>query len=114
VFVVFQNFKLVVENKVGCKLKKLIYDNGTKYTIRKLKKLCEKAKIQHQLVVAYTPQQNGVSERKNRSIMEMTRCLLIEKDIQKSFWAMITNTYTYLLNVLCIKALKGKTPFEAW
>ena len=55
-----------------------------------------------------------MSERKNRTIMEMARCLLFEKSLPKTFWAETVNTSIYLLNLLPTKALKNKTPFEAW
>ncbi|XP_022764214.1 uncharacterized protein LOC111309412 [Durio zibethinus] len=70
--------------------------------------------IEHQLTATYTPQQNGVNERKNRTIMEMARCMLFEKNLSKKFWAEAVNTSVYLLNRLPTKALKGNTPFEAW
>ncbi|KAA3483180.1 Retrovirus-related Pol polyprotein from transposon TNT 1-94 [Gossypium australe] len=60
-----------------------------------------------QLVVPYTPQQNGVSERKNRTIIEMARCLLFEKDLPKVFWAEAVNTLVYLLNLLPTRVLVG-------
>ena len=59
-------------------------DNGTEYTSEKFNKFCEKEGIEHQLTAPYTPQQNGVIERKNRTLMEMTRCLLHDK-VAKEF-----------------------------
>jgi len=53
-------------------------------------------------------------KKKNRTIMEMTRCLLHEKGLPKRFWAEATSTSVFLLNRLSTKALKRKTPFEAW
>ena len=58
----------------------------------------EKASIQHQLTASCTPQQNGVNERKNRYIMEMTRCMLHEKESPKNFWADAANTTVFLQN----------------
>ena len=46
--------------------------------------------------------------------MEMARCLHFEKGLPKTFWAEAINTSIYMLNMLPTKALKGKTPFEAW
>ncbi|KAL6339550.1 hypothetical protein AAG906_034635 [Vitis piasezkii] len=74
---------------------------------------CEVVGIEHQLTTTYTPQQNGVSERKNMIIMEMARCLVFEKEMPKIFWAEAVNTTIFMLNRLPTKALKGKTPFEA-
>ncbi|GAU33542.1 hypothetical protein TSUD_143350 [Trifolium subterraneum] len=114
VFPAFQSFKLMVEKEVDCQIKKLRSDNGNEYTAGEFKVFCEQVGIQHQFTVPYTPQQNGVSERKNRTVMEMARCLLFEKGIPKTFWAEAVNTSVYLLNLLPTKVLKGKTPFEAW
>ncbi|CAL5377981.1 unnamed protein product [Camellia sinensis] len=89
-------------------------DNGTEYTSEKFNKFCKDASIEHQLTTPYTPQQNGVVERKNRKIMEMTRCLLHDQGLPKKFWAEVVNTVVLLLNRLPTKALQKKTPFEAW
>jgi hypothetical protein len=72
------------------------------------------AGIEHQLTAPYTPQQNGVVERKNRTIMEMARCMLHDKGLPKEFWAEAANTAVFLLNRLPKKAVQKKTPFEAW
>ncbi|KAG8502260.1 hypothetical protein CXB51_002212 [Gossypium anomalum] len=85
---VFLKFKTAAETETGCKLKTLRSDNGTEYTSSGLNMFYDETGIKHQLTNIYTPQQNGVSERKNRSLMDMAR--------------------------LPIKALAQKTPFEAW
>ncbi|RVX01687.1 Retrovirus-related Pol polyprotein from transposon RE1 [Vitis vinifera] len=104
----------MVENQSEYRIKVIRSDNGTEYTSEKFNKFCEDAGIDHQLTAPYTPQQNGVVERKNRTIMEMTRCLLHEKELPKSFWAEAANTAVFLLNRLPTKALQKQTPFEAW
>ncbi|XP_047258878.1 uncharacterized protein LOC124891115, partial [Capsicum annuum] len=87
-------------------------DNGTEYTSDRFEKLCQNVGIEHQLTAPYTPQQNGVSERKNRTIMEKSRCLLYEKGLPKYLWVEAANTAAFLLNRLPTKAVDGKTPFE--
>lgn len=67
-----------------------------------------------QFTTPYSPQQNGVSERKNISIMEMARCMMHEKMLPKKFWAEAANTAVFLLNRLPTKALERSTPFEVW
>jgi len=89
-------------------------DNGTEYTSEKFNKFYKKKSIEHQLTAPYTPQQNRVVERKNRTLMEMTRCLLHDKGLPKNLWAKAANTTVFLLHRLPIKALQQKTPFEAW
>ena len=58
--------------------------NGTEYTFDKFSKFCEDTCIEHQLTATYTPRQNSVSERKNKIIMEMARCMLFEKKLLKN------------------------------
>ncbi|GKV25633.1 hypothetical protein SLEP1_g35036 [Rubroshorea leprosula] len=92
----------------------LRFDNGKEYTSSEFNKICEDAGIGHQLTVPYSPQQNGVSERKNRTVMEMARCMLHAKRLPKSFLAEVVYTTLYLLNSLPTKVVKGKTMVEAW
>ncbi|CAL2225182.1 unnamed protein product [Prunus armeniaca] len=67
-----------------------------------------------QLTVAYSPQQNGVAERKNRTIMEMAKYMIIEKKMPLELWAEAVNTDVYVQNRCPTKALDKKTPFEAY
>ena len=87
--------------------------NGKEYTYEKFNLFCEDSGIEHQLITPYTPQKNGVSERRNRYILEMTRCMLYEKNLPKKFWAEAASTYVFLQNRLPTKALMNQTPFEA-
>ncbi|KAL4387685.1 hypothetical protein GQ457_09G013510 [Hibiscus cannabinus] len=87
VFKVFKKFKALAEVQSGCKLQKLRSDRGKEYTSTKFDLSCENKGIEHQLTVGYTPQQNGVSERKNRTVMDMARCILMEKNLPKKLWA---------------------------
>ncbi|TXG46600.1 hypothetical protein EZV62_027900 [Acer yangbiense] len=111
---VFKKFRAMVESESGCKIKKLRSDNGKEYTSNEFNMFCEDMGITHQLTVSYTPQQNGVSEKKNRTVMEMARCLMAEKKLPKNFWAEAVYTAVYLLNKLPTRAVQGKTPIEAW
>ena len=83
--VVFKKFKAFVELQTGHKLKKLRSDRGGEYTSREFEDFCAGTGIEKQLTVAYSPQQNGVAERKNRTIIEMSRSMLIEKGLPLSF-----------------------------
>ncbi|GKV40993.1 hypothetical protein SLEP1_g48576 [Rubroshorea leprosula] len=109
----FKKFKVLAENQSGCKNKALRSDNGKESTLKEFDNFCEDVEIAHQLTVPYIPQQNGVSERKNRTIMEMARCILHEKKLLKNFLAKAVYTAVYLLNGLPTKAMQGKTPIEA-
>ncbi|KAG8479817.1 hypothetical protein CXB51_029556 [Gossypium anomalum] len=114
VFEAFCKFKALVENQTCYKIKALRTDNGTEYLSQRFQKLCEHAGIHHQLTTVYTPQQNGVFERKNRTVMNMARWLLFQSKLPSKFWAEAVNTSVYLLNKLPTRAVKDKTPFEAW
>jgi hypothetical protein len=70
--------------------------------------------MERQLIISYTPQQNGVSERKNQIVMEMAKSMLHEKGLPKTLWAEVVYTAVYLMNRCPTKAVWGKTPFEAW
>ena len=70
--------------------------------------------IKHQCTVPYTPQQNGVAERKNRSLMEMARCMVKSQSLPHGFWLEAVMCATYVLNRCPTKALQVVTPYEAW
>ncbi|EOY13053.1 Uncharacterized protein TCM_031572 [Theobroma cacao] len=102
---VFAKFKALVENQMSLTIKKLRSDNGAEYTANEFEAYLSKLGIMHQLTVPYSPQQNGVLERKNRTLMEMARCLLFEKKLPKFLLVEVVNTANYLLNLSPIKAL---------
>ncbi|XP_058722251.1 uncharacterized protein LOC131594177 [Vicia villosa] len=84
------------------------------YTSNEFHKFCEDEGVERKLTVGYTPQQNGVSERKNQTVMEMAKSMLLEKGLPKTFWPEAVNTAVYLMNRCPTKAVWEKTPFEAW
>jgi len=110
----FVKFKKMVENQSGCKIQFLRSDNSKEYVSTQFKLFCEEDGIEHQLTTPYTPQQNGVSERRNKYVMEMARSMLHEKDMPKHFWMEAANTVVFFQNRLPSKALKDEIPFEAW
>ena len=66
----------MVENETGLPIKCLRIDRGGEFTSLEFNKFCEQNGIKRQLTTAYTPQQTGVAERKNRTVMNMVRALL--------------------------------------
>ena len=108
---VFKSFKKMVETQSGQNVKVLRTDNGGEYISKELNVFCQEAGIVHQLIAPYSPQQNGVFERKNRTVMEMARCMLFEKKL-KLLWVEAVNTSVYLLNRLPTKSFQSKTPIE--
>jgi transposase InsO family protein len=75
-FDIFKNFKALVENESGCKIQCLRTDRGGEYTSNDFNEFCVTEGIKRQLTAAYTPQQNGVSERKNRTLLNIVRSML--------------------------------------
>lgn len=62
----------------------------------------------------FTPEQKGVAERYNRTIVEKARCMIFDANLDLNFWAEAVNTAVYLINISPTKALKDITPNEAW
>ncbi|BFG32908.1 hypothetical protein CerSpe_191820 [Prunus speciosa] len=113
-FNIFTRFKNMVELQSGYQIKKLRSDRGGEYTSLEFSKFCENTGMERQLTVAYSPQQNGVAERKNQTIVEMARNMLGKKRVPLKFWAEAVNTAVYLQNRCPTSALKNITPFEAF
>ena len=95
-------------------MKVLRSDRGGEYNSNEFNKFCEDVGLDRQLTVGYTPQQNGVAERKNRTIEEMAKSMIHEKGLPRSFWGESVYTAVYLMNRCPTKALENQTPFEAW
>ena len=87
----FLAFKAFVEKQSGHHILKLRSDNGGEYVNNKFIHFCTEHGIQLQHTIPYTPQQNGVSERNNRTLKEMVNCMLQSKGISLNFWAKVIN-----------------------
>ena len=110
----FQKWKIQVEQSSGRKLKRLRSDNGGEYTSTVFKNYLESEGNQHEKTIPKTPQQNGVAERLNRTLLEMSRSMLIDAKLSKKYWAKSVSTAVYLKKTVSTKAVKDKTPYEAW
>jgi hypothetical protein len=75
---------------------------------------CTAEGIQMQHIVPYTPQQNGVAERKNQTLEEMANCTIQFKELSLHYWAEAINCANYIVNCTPTKALKNITPEETW
>ncbi|GJU12615.1 retrovirus-related pol polyprotein from transposon TNT 1-94 [Tanacetum coccineum] len=73
---------------------------------------CDAQGITHNFSAPRTPQSNGVVERKNRTLQEMSRTMLNEQSIPQKFWCNVVDTSTYILNRILIRPILGKTPYE--
>ncbi|MCO5609060.1 hypothetical protein L7F22_063281 [Adiantum nelumboides] len=114
VFAVFQHYVSMVENETGCKVQTLRTDRGGEYMSGAFKDFLGKKSIKHQCTMPYTPQQNGVAERKNRSLMEMARCMLKAKSLPHKLWMEAVACAAHVLNRCPTRALKTITPYESW
>jgi len=85
-FNAFKHFKTYVEKDAGTHIVCLRTDRGGEFNSKEFSTFCNQHGISRQLTTAYTPQQNGVAERKNRTIMNAVRAVLHEKQVPKSFW----------------------------
>lgn len=88
-------------------------NRGKEYINAELKTFLKQEGIQVQYTVAYSPQQNGVAERKNRLLMEMVRCMMIDAEMPNKYWGEAIITANYLQNRLPTKATE-RTPHELW
>lgn len=111
---VFIEFKNLVENQSNLKIKRFRSDNGSEYCNRSFMEYFQRHGIVHETTVPYTPQQNGVSERLNRTIMDKARAMLQDSGLKKSFWAEAVNTAVYLKNCSPTAVIRGATPQELW
>lgn len=110
----FKIYKVEVENEHDKKIKYLQSDNGTEYCNQEFDNYLKKCGIQRRFSAPYTPQQNGLAERKNRTLLDKARCLIIQAKLPLMFWAEAINTANYLQNRCPSRVLDGRTPFELW
>ncbi|KAA0041875.1 Retrovirus-related Pol polyprotein from transposon TNT 1-94 [Cucumis melo var. makuwa] len=110
----FLEWKKQVENQTGRKVKYMRTNNGLGFVNNKFNNFCKSDGITRHFTVTYTPQQNGLAERFNRTIMERTRCLLTNASLPLKFWGEATQTACYLINMSPSTTLNLKTPQEVW
>jgi len=110
----FKDYKAFVEKQTGRNIKHLQSDNGKEYRNKEFDLFLKEHGIGRRLTVTHTPEQNGVAERRNRTLIEMARCLLIQSGLPPSFWGEAVNTANYIRNRCPSSSLNGKTSFEKW
>ncbi|KAJ9552446.1 hypothetical protein OSB04_016491 [Centaurea solstitialis] len=97
---------------LGRQVKKLRSDNGTEFQNVKLQSFLEEVGISHNFSAVRTPQQNGVVERKNRTLVEATRSMIAHSGVPPSPWAEAVSTACYTQNRTLIVKRTGKTAYE--
>jgi transposase InsO family protein len=114
VFDRFLEWKALVEKSSGKRLKTLRSDNGGEYTSKRFNDYLKAEGIRHEFTIPKTPEQNGVAERLNRTLVESARSMLLDAKLSHKFWAEAVSTAVYLRNRCPTKAVNGMTPHEAW
>lgn len=114
VFEAFKIFKALVEKESGCLIKSLRTDRGGEFTSKEFSHFCKENGIKRLLTVPRSPQQNGVVERKNRTILNMVRSMRKSKNMSMEFWAEAVECAVYLSNISALKSVHGLTPEQAW
>ena len=85
----FRQYKTEVENQLDKKIKMIISDRGREYE-SPFSEICLENEIIHQTTAPYTPQSNGIAERKNRTLKEMMNALLISSDLPQNLWGKLS------------------------
>ncbi|GJW03580.1 putative ribonuclease H-like domain-containing protein [Tanacetum coccineum] len=109
---ILKSFITRIENLVDHKVKVIRCDNGTEFKNKEMNQFCEMKGIMRQFSVARTPQQNGVAERRNRTLIEAARTMLADSNLPTTFWAEAVSTACYVQNRVLVVKPHNKTPYE--
>jgi hypothetical protein len=107
-----KGFLRQAQNKFGLRIKKIRSDNGTEFKNSQIEGFLEEERIKHEFSSPYTPQQNGVVDRKNRTLLYMARTMFDEYKTPNRFWAKAINTACYSINRLYLHRILKKTSYE--
>ena len=100
------------QNEFELKVKKIRSDNGSEFKNLQVEEFLEEEGIKHEFSAPYTPQQNGVVERKNRTLIDMARTMLGEFKTPERFWSEAVNTACHAINRVYLHRLLKKTSYE--
>ncbi|GJU49641.1 putative ribonuclease H-like domain-containing protein [Tanacetum coccineum] len=109
---ILKSFITGIENLSKHEVKIIRCDNGTEFKNKEMNQFCERKGIMRQLNVARTPQQNRVAERRNRTLIETARTMLVDSKLPTTFWAEAVNTACYVQNRVLVVKPHNKTPYE--
>ena len=101
----------LVENQLDKKIQALRTDQGREDLSDQFKRLCDEKGIVHQLTILYTPQQNGVTKRRNMMLLEMVRSMMAQTYLPITYWGDALLTTTFVLNRVPSKSVTT-TPYE--
>ncbi|KAK8935961.1 hypothetical protein KSP39_PZI012924 [Platanthera zijinensis] len=109
----FISFQKQIEKQLERQIKALRSDRGGEFLSNEFNNYCLANGIRRELTAPASPQQNGTVERRNRTIIEMARAMMIHKSLPKCFWGEAATTAVYVLNRASTRALQNSTPYEA-
>ena len=110
----FKRLRKTVEQETGKKIITFRTDKGGEFVSKEFNDYCESVGIRRHLTAPYTPQQNVVVERRNRTLMEMTRSIMKHMHIPNYMWGEDTRHSTYIINRVATRSLKEVTPYERY
>lgn len=109
----FKTFKSLIEKEVNKSIGTLRTDRGGGFTSKEFQEFCDENGIKRHLTAPYSPQQNGVAEWRNRTLMEMTRSMLKATRVPNFMWGEAVRHATYVINRVATRALRNQTPYES-
>lgn len=109
-----KRIQAAAERKSGKKLRALRTDRGGEFLVHHFADYCAELGVRRETTAPYSPQQNGVMECRNQSVVGTARSMLKAKGLPGMFWGEAVTTAVYLLNRSSSKSIGGKTPYELW
>ncbi|GJZ24063.1 retrovirus-related pol polyprotein from transposon TNT 1-94 [Tanacetum coccineum] len=110
----FEIFSKKIQNQLGCTIVSIRTDHDREFDNEvQFGEFCNVNGITHNFSAPRTPQSNGVVERKNKTLQEMSRTMLNEQSLPQKFWCNAVDTSTYILNRILIRTILGKTPLKS-
>ena len=110
----FRKFKAIIEQETKTMIRVFRTDRGGEFTSGEFREFCEKAGIERHLTAPYTPQQNGVVERRNRTLLEMVRSILKHMHVPNYMWGEAVRHACYLINRVATRSLDSQTPYKVF
>ncbi|KAH9782268.1 hypothetical protein KPL71_008823 [Citrus sinensis] len=110
----FKIWKTLVETQTNRKVRRLRTDNGLEFCNKRFNDFCAENGVVRHKTVRHTPQQNGLAERMNRTLIDKVRCMLIQSRLPMSLWAETLSTACYIVNRSPSSGINFRTPIELW
>lgn len=114
VFNYFKDHEALVENQLECKIKILRSDDGKEYVNGIFHDFCQTHGIVHQKTAPYSPQQNGLAERMNRTLLDRVRCMLLDSGLSRGFRAEAIQYASKIINNIPCRGTGTKCPEKLW